>query len=138
MWETEHGQQGNDELNLIEKGGNYGWPTIQGDKSLAGMHAPVITSGPDVTWAPAGMAFANGKLFFAGLRGTALYEVTPQADGTVTDLQAHFEGTYGRLRAVTLSPDGDLLITTSNRDGRGSIQPGDDKILKVHPSYFRN
>lgn len=138
MWETEHGPSGNDELNLVEKGKNYGWPTIQGSASRVGMQTPVIVSGPDATWAPAGIAFADGKLFFSGLRGASLYEATPHADGTATDLQAHFGGVYGRLRAVVLSPDGNLLITTSNRDGRGTVRDADDKILKVHPEYFRD
>ncbi len=61
LWATEHGRSGIlsglDELNLIEKGKNYGWPAIQGDETETGMESPVIQSGPDETWAPAGIAF---------------------------------------------------------------------------------
>ena len=80
LWATEHGRSGAlsglDEINLIEKGANYGWPEIEGDEKKDGMKAPIINSGPDITWAPSGMAYLDGKLYFAGLRGEALYEAT--------------------------------------------------------------
>ncbi|OGK18131.1 hypothetical protein A2866_06590, partial [Candidatus Roizmanbacteria bacterium RIFCSPHIGHO2_01_FULL_39_8] len=77
LWETEHGrsgiQSGLDEVNIIEKGKNYGWPIIQGDETREGMMTPITNSGGD-TWAPAGAAFIGDRLFFGGLRGQALYE----------------------------------------------------------------
>lgn len=73
LWATEHGrsglQSGLDEINVIEAGKNYGWPLIEGDERAAGMESPVFQSGPDVTWAPAGAAWYDGSIFFAGLRG---------------------------------------------------------------------
>jgi glucose/arabinose dehydrogenase len=141
MWQTEHGRSGAtsgmDEVNLIEKGKNYGWPTIQGSQTQAGMVTPAANSGATVTWAPSGMAFANGRLYFAGLKGEALYSAEVKADGTLGTLTAHLKGTYGRLRAVTLGPDGFLYVTTSNKDGRGTAKAGDDKILKIHPDFIR-
>jgi glucose/arabinose dehydrogenase len=140
MWQTEHGRSGAlsgfDELNRIEKGGNYGWPTIQGDETQSGMISPIRQSGADTTWAPAGLAYDNDRLFFAGLRGESLYEVAFDEIGEVRDIEAHFSGIYGRLRGVTLGPDGYLYVSTSNGDGRGTIGPGDDKILKIHPGLL--
>ena len=64
------------------------------------------------------------------LRGERLWQVPVTADGT-GDPQAWFVGDYGRIRTVQVAPDGNLWITTSNRDGRGDPRPGDDRILEV-------
>ena len=101
------------------------------------MTRPVLHSGATVTWAPAGIAFVDGSLIFAGLRGSTLYEAKIDANGAVTALKSHFAGKYGRLRAVVRGPDGALYISTSNRDGRGTVRGGDDKILRVHPAVLR-
>ena len=134
LWETEHGRSGArsgyDEVNLIEKGANYGWPVIQGDEERAGMRAPALHSGPSTTWAPAGLAFHGDRLFFAGLRGEALYEVPVAADGTLGALAARFGGELGRLRAAA-AHDGGLYFSTSNRDGRGKARAGDDRLLRL-------
>jgi glucose/arabinose dehydrogenase len=136
LWATEHGrsgvQSGYDELNLIQKGDNYGWPTIQGPETHSGMISPVIQSGPADTWAPSGMVYYQGSIFFAGLRGEALYQY--QIDSR--QIQLHFHQQYGRLRTVALGPDGFFYLLTSNRDGRGEPQPDDDKIIKVNPAIL--
>lgn len=138
LWATEHGRSGIksglDELNFIQQGKNYGWPIIQGDETQAEMVSPVIQSGPAVTWAPAGIAYWNGSLFFGGLRGEALYQA--QISGQTVSLTTHFYQEFGRIRAVTLGPDGFLYISTSNTDGRGKIRGGDDKIIKINPKIF--
>lgn len=138
LWSTEHGpsgrESGHDELNIIEKGGNYGWPQIRGDEAAAGMIRPVAHSGPDETWAPAGLAHYKGSLFFTGLRGESLYEAKIQ-NGNTVELKAHFRGAYGRQRAVTIINDA-LFITTSNRDGRGEAGQGDDKVIKIPTALF--
>jgi len=135
LWATEHGpsgtETGNDELNLIEKGGNYGWPLIRGTQTGEGMITPVIESGKNNTWAPAGLAYLDGSLYFGGLRGEALYEAKI-SNNKVVELKEHFKNVYGRIRAVVLGPDGFLYISTSNRDGRGSVNSGDDKIIKIN------
>lgn len=141
MWQTEHGRSGAatgyDELNLIEKGKNYGWPTIQGDQQKIGMVAPVRNSGSTVTWAPSGMAYANGSLFFAGLKGATLYEARPNAAGAIIDFQNHFANKFGRLRAVVPGPGHSLYVTTSNKDSRGTPILGDDKVLRINVDFLR-
>jgi glucose/arabinose dehydrogenase len=134
LWATEHGPSGTgtgfDEVNLIVAGGNYGWPEIQGDETVEGMITPVIQSGADDTWAPAGMAIRGDKLYFVGLRGETLYEA--QIDGdNLTNLTRNFTSEFGRLRALRVGADNQLYVTTSNRDGRGSINDGDDKLIRL-------
>ncbi len=141
LWETEHGRTtatltGMDEVNLIEKGKNYGWPIIEGDKTAPGMEVPKRNSGANDTWAPASAAYLNGSLFFGGLRGEALYEATI-VDNKVTDLKEHFKKEFGRIRVVRVGPDGMLYISTSNQDGRGTVQKGDDKIIRINPSLLK-
>ena len=141
LWSTEHGRSGPrrtglDELNLIEPGSNYGWPLIEGDATGVGIETPVLHSGPDYTWAPAGAAYLDGSVFFGGLRGEALYEAR-LSDGAAPTLRAHFYGDFGRIRATIVGPDGMLYFTTSNGDGRGLVRAGDDRIVRVDPRVFR-
>ena len=140
LWATEHGRSGIlsglDELNLIEKGENHGWPVIQGDEKKEDMKSPIVQSGADETWAPAGIAFWDGSLFFGGLRGESLYEATI-LNGNKVALKARFRQEFGRIRAVILGADGYLYITTSNTDGRGDPNPNDDKIIRINPGVFQ-
>jgi glucose/arabinose dehydrogenase len=96
------------------------------------MVKPVANSGPNETWAPASLAFVDGRLFFGGLRGESLYVATP--DPSAPAVGAYFRGVYGRIRAAAVSPDGQLYITTSNTDGRGTVRPGDDKLIRINPA----
>lgn len=136
LWATEHGrsgaQSGLDELNLIESGKNYGWPEIQGDENRTGMETAKLNSG-STTWAPAGVAFLNGSVYFGGLRGQSLYKVT-LSDMTLTPQLA---GEYGRIRDVIVGPDNMLYISTSNQDGRGNPDGNDDRILRINQSLLR-
>jgi glucose/arabinose dehydrogenase len=141
MWQTEHGRtsgvlSGYDELNQIVAGANYGWPSSQGTTVLGGTTGPAIQSGSTNTWAPSGLAYDDGSLYFAGLRGESLYVADVAEDGSIADFRQYFEGVYGRLRAVTLGPDGFLYVTTSNRDGRGTAGTGDDKIIQIAPDFL--
>ena len=139
LWVAEHGpsgpQTGFDEVNLIEMGGNFGWPIVQGDENRENMTAPVIHSGSDATWAPADIEVLQDRVLFAGLRGEALYSAEIEANGLVR-LRANFQKEYGRIRAVRLGPDGWIYFTTSNTDGRGRALDGDDKLIKVSPDVF--
>lgn len=139
LWSTEHGRSGVrsglDEVNLIEPGKNYGWPTIEGDAEKADMVSPTLHSGTSATWAPASSAIIGNSLFFGGLLGEALYEAVLDGEN-VTELKTHFKGEYGRIRTVRVGPDGMLYLTTSNRDGRGDPIDTDDRILRVNPSLL--
>jgi glucose/arabinose dehydrogenase len=131
LWASEFGQNTFDELNRITKNANYGWPTFEGDGG-----APDYTD-PQVVWrtseaSPSGLAYARGHLWMASLRGERLWRVT--VDGKrATKPTDFFVGDYGRLRTVEVAPDGNLWVTTSNRDGRGDPAAGDDRILEVRP-----
>lgn len=133
LWSVEHGpsgmQSGRDELNRIERGENYGWLVITGDEVREGMQAPIMQSGDSETWAPSGLAYLDGHLYFAGLRGQSLYRVDISDPENVT-LVRLFAGEYGRLRAVT-EHDGSIYFSTSNRDGRGNPSAEDDRIIRV-------
>ena len=140
LWATEHGpsglQTGYDEINFIRKGANYGWPIIKGDEKKDNLTSPVLQSGSRDTWAPAGLIYWDGSLFFAGLKGEALYEAKIKKDNKLT-LTAHFKNEFGRIRAVALGQDRFIYISTSNRDDRGELKQGDDKIIKINPRIFR-
>ncbi|MBD3926701.1 PQQ-dependent sugar dehydrogenase [Nocardioides cavernae] len=132
LWASEFGDSEWDELNLVEKGGNYGWPLVEG----AGGDASYID--PQLVWpvdqaSPSGLAFADGHLWMAGLRGQRLWRIAVSADGKASKPRAFFGDEYGRLRTVVAAPDGLLWLTTSNRDGRGEPTPDDDRILRVQP-----
>lgn len=131
LWEVEHGQSATDEINLIEMGKNYGWPEIRGDQTKSGMVSPILHSGTD-TWAPGGVAFYDGSIYFGGLRGQALFQYMIDSK----QLKTHFKGGLGRIREVVLGPDNLLYITTSNRDGRGTPSSDDDKILRIDPNQL--
>ncbi len=130
LWACEFGSQTWDELNLVTKGGNYGWPLVEGSGEGDGL------TNPKVVWrtseaSPSGLAYWQGELWMAGLRGERLWEIP--VDGTDTgEPVGHFEGEYGRLRTVVVSPDGQhLLLTASDTDGRGDPQEGDDQLLRI-------
>lgn len=140
LWATEHGPSitttGLDEVNLIQKGSNYGWPTITGTKTKSDMVSPKIQSGSETTWAPAGLVIIGDTLFFTGLKGEGLYSAVIK-NKELTQFTKHFSNEFGRLRAITLSPDKKwLYISTSNTDGRGNTNENDDKIIKISLDVF--
>lgn len=139
LFASEHGRSGllsgYDELNKIEKDYNYGWPDIQGDESREGMQTPLSHSGPKTTWAPSGLAYKNGYIYFVGLRGAALYRVNVSNLEKI-EVEEFFKSEYGRLRDV-VSGEGDYLyILTNNTDGRGNPDADDDLLLKVDSSQL--
>jgi aldose sugar dehydrogenase len=138
LWETEHGQTGNDEVNRVQAGRNYGWPAIEADRTQAGMEIPVLYF-PNAV-APSGASFYTGSsiagfrnnLFFATLRGEHLHRLALDAAGQrVSSAERLLENRYGRLRDVVTGPDGALYFCTSNRDGRGNPAAEDDRILRI-------
>jgi glucose/arabinose dehydrogenase len=139
LWASEHGPSGNDEINVIQSGANYGWPNIQGSATATGMQSPIVFYSSTI--APSGIAFYRGQripqfannLFVATLRGTHLLRLTTDARRVVTQ-ERLLDGTFGRLRDVVTGPDGYLYFCTNNRDGRGNPTAGDDRILRIVPA----
>ncbi len=131
LWASEFGQSTYDELNRIEAGGNYGWPEAEGRSASDSFVNPRVVWSTDEA-SPSGLAYAEGHLWLAALRGTRLWRIEV-AGGGVGKVQDFFVGDYGRLRTVAVAPDGMLWVTTSNRDGRGEPVEGDDRILVVDP-----
>jgi glucose/arabinose dehydrogenase len=142
LYESEHGQTGNDEVNVLDRGANYGWPDIEAGETRPDMRAPITFFTPSV--APSGIAFSRGgaiaafrnQLFVATLRGQALLRVTLDASDPrrVGSIERLLEGRYGRLRDVVSGPDGYLYLCTSNRDGRATPTQDDDRLLRIVPA----
>lgn len=134
MWESEHGpsgeahapagaKTGNDEINRIDKGANYGWPTIAGDQTSPGMRTPVVHASSSPAWAPGGLAFGPDRVMYTPfLAGKELRAFTTAGDG-ISGQASLFAGTYGRLRAAT-ADSRNLWLTTSN-------DTNDEKVLKL-------
>jgi glucose/arabinose dehydrogenase len=129
LYESEHGATQNDEINILQPGVNYGWPIYQGNISASGYQAPLFAY-TNFTLAPSGMAFYNDKLYIAGLRGSQLRQITLSNDGTIITGQEATFTQLGRIRDV-VAHNGYIYICTSNRDGRGIPQVGDDKIIRI-------
>jgi len=139
LFSTEHGARGNDEVNRIHAGENYGWPLVEGDEHSGEYRAPLAFYNPSI--APSGATFYNndaipqwrGSFFFTTLRGEHLHRLVLDDEYQVAEQERLFEGEYGRLRAVEAGPDSALYFATSNRDGRGDPSEEDDRILRVIP-----
>jgi glucose/arabinose dehydrogenase len=130
LWASEFGSQLYDELNLVERGSNYGWPLAEGDDR--GRDDLVD---PQVTWptdeaSPSGIAILDDVVYVAALRGQRLWQV-PLTDDGAGEPVAWLEGALGRLRTVAVMSDGAIWLATSNRDGRGDPRPTDDRIVRL-------
>ena len=144
MFQTEHGPsgfdggQGGDEVNIVERGKNYGWPTIHHKETRPGMESPLLEYTP--ACAPASGAFYKGSAFpqfkgnyfFGCLRGERLTRVV--LDGRRVVSQEDLIKDFGRIREISEGPDGNLYFSTSNRDGRGEPASDDDRILRLAPA----
>jgi glucose/arabinose dehydrogenase len=130
LWATEFGEQETDELNLISKGKNYGWPVVEGKSDNREFVSPKATWSPTSSCSPAGLAITRNTAFVGALRGECLFAV-PLAGEKAGEPRAYFAGDYGRIRNVVVAPDGALWMTTSNTDGRGDPGRNDDKIIRV-------
>jgi glucose/arabinose dehydrogenase len=124
---TEFGQNRFDEVNLLERGGNYGWPVVEGPGDGGGrFRAPLLVWDPSEA-SPSGAAVVGDALYVAALRGQRLWRVP--LDGLAPE--PLLEGEYGRLRHAERAPDGSLWVLTSNRDGRGDPAADDDRVLRL-------
>jgi glucose/arabinose dehydrogenase len=151
LWEDEHGPRGGDELNLIEKGKNYGWPVIshgidypgtpigEGITHKEGMEEPVYYWDPVI--APSGLAFYTGTLFpqwknsvfVGGLRGMVLDRLTLVDDKVVSEEPLLTE-LNTRIRDVRVGPDGAVYVLTDSGTPSMSYRtPTTSKLLKLTP-----
>jgi aldose sugar dehydrogenase len=151
LYASEHGPTGEfglcclDEVNLIEPGEFYGWPVRSGGQQAAPGEVevdaepvdPVATSGPDDTWAPGGLAVhsPSRSLLVPNLAGRQLLRLVVSADDPQEiERQETVIDDLGRLRTIVRGPDDCFYLTTSNRDGRGDPQDGDDRLVRLCPS----
>jgi len=134
LYTAEHGARGGDEINTLEAGKNYGWPVISygvnysGTKigigtAKAGMEQPLFYWDPSI--APGAIAVYRGKMFpewngdllVTALKFQLLSRLSRDGSGKITERERMFEGEFGRMRDITVAPDGALLITTDEDDG---------------------
>ena len=130
LWASEFGEKEADELNMIVRGANYGWPYVEGADGAGGYRDPLASWSPTSTCSPAGVAVVNGRAWLGALQGECLFSVRLRGPDAGRK-RKHFAGRFGRIRQVMAAPDGALWITTSNRDGRANPGPGDDKVIRV-------
>jgi glucose/arabinose dehydrogenase len=135
LWESELGDSTQDEVNLIVKGGNYGWPTCEGTHDHDGscnnpnFVPPKRTFTPTGTNSPSGLAIVGDVLFMSEMTGQQLLRM-PISGSSLPSQQAYYSNTYGRLRTAAQAPDGGLWLTTSNGDKNNT--PGQLNNLILH------
>ena len=147
MYSSEHGPSNDDEVNIIEKGRNYGWPNVEGfcdEPTESQFCADSNVMEPIAAWTPtlavAGTDFYHhaaipewqNSLLVTSLKASSLTALKLSADGrSVITEEIFFEDWFGRLRDICISPDGRVFLAVSNRDGRGSVHAGDDRIVEI-------
>jgi Raf kinase inhibitor-like YbhB/YbcL family protein len=128
LWASEFGNSTWDELNRIQSGGNYGWPTCEGSCSTAGMINPVRQW--DVASAsPSGLEIVNDWIYMAAVRGSRLWVMKITGANSTDTPRAFFNGTWGRLRTVVKTPDGGLWLTSTNNDKNGGTPNTLDNVI---------
>lgn len=152
LYSSEHGANTDDELNIILKGRNHGWPIVEGfcdktsEKTFCEQNKVVE---PIVAWTPtiavAGIDIYmhnlipewNNSILAVALKSAVLVQNKLSEDRTkVISQTKYFENQFGRLRDLCISPDGRVFIATSNKDGRGNPKPQDDRIIEIKPKYL--
>jgi aldose sugar dehydrogenase len=145
LWSTEHGWNSRDELNIVKKGKNYGWPYCAGTQAYGqaervpadgnypcvgenltqSNYEPAVKAyNPDFTVAMSDMVFYTGtpfpkwknNLFFVTLKTGRVYRLQLEGEKVVNE-EILIDGQYGRLRAITQGPDGFLYFSSDAGDG---------------------
>jgi glucose/arabinose dehydrogenase len=130
LWASEFGQDRFDEVNLVHKGDNGGWPDVEGfGPTNGGKFTNPKLAWPTSQASPSGAAIIGTTLYLGALRGEAVLRVA--LHGTEATKLTPIVTGRGRIRTVVRAPDGSLWVSTSNTDDRGSPRPGDDRILRV-------
>jgi glucose/arabinose dehydrogenase len=133
LYATDVGNGRDDEVNLVQPGRNYGWPTVTGRPGTADLADAALTLKAAET-NPGGCGVVGFGLFVTALSGAQLWAVPLDGAGHPAGTpRALLHGTYGRLRSVEPAPDGALWLTTSNKDGRGRPTPDDDRVIRIVP-----
>ncbi|MFD4540566.1 PQQ-dependent sugar dehydrogenase [Streptomyces bauhiniae] len=130
LFASEFGQDTWDELNAIKPGGDYGWPAAEGKGTDARYQNPLAQWHTDDA-SPSGVAYVDGVIWMAGLRGERLWRVPLRSTSASAPPQAFLDGEYGRLRTVAPAGADRLWLLTSNTDGRGDPKKGDDRLLEL-------
>lgn len=131
MYASEFGQDTFDELNQIVAGRSYGWPDVEGAGGAdQGYTDPLVTWSTDDA-SPSGLAVTEEGVYVAALRGERLWRVDLVAlERGEAEPEVVLDG-EGRLRAVVVLSGGDLLVATSDTDGRGDPADDDDRLLRL-------
>lgn len=135
LYEAEHGEGVEDEVNIIEKQRNYGWPTVEGPCSSTAenifctannVKEPIWSTGGG-TFALSGMDYYNNdripqwknSILQVSLKNTSLYQLQLSTDGrSVSGSKTYFAGVFGRLRDVCVSPAGRVYLCTDDNNGK--------------------
>ncbi len=132
LWSSEFGNSSQDEVNLITRGGNYGWPSCEGNQGACGGFVA-----PKKIWStgqasPSGLTIVNDHVFVATTVGQRLYRLRIDAGANLVEEASYFQGTYGRLRTVEVDRNGDIwMSTTADKDGAA----GNDRVLRIDLVY---
>jgi len=130
LWETEFGENSQDELNLIQKGGNYGWPSCEGTQGNCGGYVAPKQTWPTGQGGPSGIEIVNDWIYVACVTGQRMYVAQINSAGTGTSTpQSIFAGKWGRLRTVVKTPDGGLWVTSTNNDMNGGTPSVLDNVI---------
>lgn len=139
LYSSEHGPDNDDEINLIQKGRNYGWPNVEGfcdkenEKSFCAVNdvvEPLAVWTPTI--APSGLTYYNSdyipqwknSLLLVALKGTKMIQLQLDPAGSkITGSKDFYLNQFGRLRAICQSPDGKVYLATSNGNN--------DKIIEI-------
>ena len=141
MYSSEHGPTADDEINIIEKGRNYGWPNVEGRCNESNERSFCNSENvkePIRTWTPTeavcGLDYYDSNLIpewkssllLCTLKGSKLIRLKLNADRrSIATSYEYFNGDYGRLRDVCVSPQGRVYLCTSNGNN--------DKIIEINP-----